>query len=240
MRISKREQEIFFLLLRKDILDTVNLAAIRGLTRFGLANLQEKQQLFISLTNDLNRPVVEPYECVALGFLSRLSESQQLELVQCNDPYITPVINWIRRTTPNPPISQEEKHRTAKGIIEYVRSRGSDTSNLRDAVHEACHALEAKIENWDRNSIHEAMQKIPTRIPSEITARAVEQIVCSDLGVSIATIETWCHIACTEATTLGFKFCSYTECVTKVKESVLDKESLAMANLIFSHCGVDS
>ena len=38
----------------------------------------------------------------------------------------------------------------AAKTVEWVRSKGSDADNLRDAAHEASHALQVKPRRWDR------------------------------------------------------------------------------------------
>ncbi len=40
----------------------------------------------------------------------------------------------------------------AAKIIEAVRARGNDPRDLRDAAHEAHHALEVKAKDWDRDA----------------------------------------------------------------------------------------
>ena len=95
----------------------------------------------------------------------------------------------------------------AEKIITYVRKMGSDATSLRDASHEAHHALNAGlVKRWDRTTIdHAIMRKVRSikgRIDEEIMARAVEQIVCADLGVECESIE-----AC--ATTAILEACHY-------------------------------
>lgn len=82
-----------------------------------------------------------------------------------------------KQTAPEPP--------EALKIVEWVRSKGSDADNLRDAAHEASHALEVKPRRWDRESIHaKVMRKGQIfAIRSELEARAVERIVCATHGV---------------------------------------------------------
>ena len=77
---------------------------------------------------------------------------------------------------------------TAAAVIAAARARGSNAADLRDAAHEACHALDAGLETgWDREAIHEALRRrhsvVVEFFQAEVLARAVEQVVCADLGV---------------------------------------------------------
>jgi hypothetical protein len=102
----------------------------------------------------------------------------------------------------------------AARIIDAVESRGNDPRDLRDAAHEACHALMFGVRpgQWDRETIHRAIKRrrnvvaesiygnrLGGMVDAEIVARAVEQVVCSDLGVDCGSIETWAHVAWMEA-----------------------------------------
>ena len=77
------------------------------------------------------------------------------------------------------------------GLLAAIRARGCDATDLRDAAHEAHHALTHGIKGkWTRKAVDRAVQKswpgrrgYPMRLAEEIDARAVEQIVCADLGV---------------------------------------------------------
>jgi hypothetical protein len=92
---------------------------------------------------------------------------------------------------PNPP----SNHARISAIVQYVQGRGSDASDLRDAAHEAYHAIYAHAKRWDRESIHKALCKRIRKnwgrgeyyrselIRQELRARAVEWIVCETLGV---------------------------------------------------------
>lgn len=99
---------------------------------------------------------------------------------------------------------------TPADIVAAVRARGSDTDNLRDAAHEAHHAIEAGVPEgqWDRESIHVAVMAMGRgkAAASEVMARAIEQIVCADLGVDCGEIEKWALKACFEAVKSGVAF----------------------------------
>lgn len=94
-------------------------------------------------------------------------------------------------------------------VIAAVRRRGSTAADLRDAAHEACHALESDLRGkWTRERIHAKLTRGAFSgmflVESEIKARAVEQIVCKRLGVEIEAPEEWARVALLEmATTFG-------------------------------------
>jgi hypothetical protein len=91
---------------------------------------------------------------------------------------------------------------TAASLIEAIRSRGSDARDLRDAAHEAHHAIVAGVRGpWDREVIHRALMRKGKSFAQddEVMARAVEQIVCADLGVDCGDVDTWAFLACMEA-----------------------------------------
>lgn len=75
--------------------------------------------------------------------------------------------------------------RTPQEIIAWVRSNGSDTDDLRDAAHEASHALEVRPRRWDRESIHAKImwKSLTFKVMTELEARAVERLVCAAHGV---------------------------------------------------------
>lgn len=76
----------------------------------------------------------------------------------------------------------------AAKLIEAIRARGSDARDLRDAAHEAHHALSAKVRGpWDRENIHKFVIRLrrSDEILDEMVARAVETIVCERFGVAI-------------------------------------------------------
>lgn len=73
----------------------------------------------------------------------------------------------------------------AEGVVAWARAQGSDTREVRDAAHEASHAVELRVNDWHRESIHAAVMELPPveRARTEVEARAVEQLVCEALGV---------------------------------------------------------
>lgn len=69
-------------------------------------------------------------------------------------------------------------------FVEAIRRRGSDAGDVRDAAHEACHAVDLKIieGTWDRVTIHEALElryrETVDQVICEAQARAVEMLIC--------------------------------------------------------------
>lgn len=92
---------------------------------------------------------------------------------------------------------------TPESVIAAVRSMGSDACDLRDAAHEAYHAIRGGLRSgrWDRETIHRAVIRLePADIAChELGARAVEQIVCARIGVDCGTVDSWAHVAWMEA-----------------------------------------
>jgi len=80
---------------------------------------------------------------------------------------------------------------TARRIVAAVQARGSDANDLRDAAHEAVHGLLGNLTSWERESLHRSLvERLGSShgrvglLSEEITARAVEAIVCDRLGVA--------------------------------------------------------
>jgi len=71
----------------------------------------------------------------------------------------------------------------ADRILRLVRKHGSDADDVRDAAHEASHALQLGIPkgSWDRETIHAAVMKLSPaeRGVTEVLARAVEAEICA-------------------------------------------------------------
>lgn len=96
---------------------------------------------------------------------------------------------------------------TKEEIIAAIRARGNNATDLRDAAHEAHHALQFDVKpgKWNRETIHRAIVKGGRRafgeaVFDEIRARAVEQIVCADYGVETgASLEAWAMTSFMEA-----------------------------------------
>lgn len=127
---------------------------------------------------------------------------------------------------------------TAEQLIAAVRSNGNDPRDLRDAAHEAHHALEAKVKRgkWDRETIHRAVMKmgLGRAVQSEIMARAVEQIVCADLGVDCGTVEKWAMIACMEALKSRVQVPGLDWMVARIKAAVVSPEGRKAADAVLA------
>lgn len=85
----------------------------------------------------------------------------------------------------------DDQATTARRIVAAVQAHGSDADDLRDAAHEAVHGLLGNLTSWGRNDIGRALvRRLGTPfeqsevLSEEITARAVEAIVCERLGVA--------------------------------------------------------
>ena len=89
-------------------------------------------------------------------------------------------------------------------IIEAVRQRGNDAEDLRDAAHEAAHVFQLEssfADQWERPIIHDAltrrvrkrsggvMNPMTILTAYEYQARAVEMLVCRELGLDYDLIE---------------------------------------------------
>ena len=78
-------------------------------------------------------------------------------------------------------------------LIAAVRARGGQPRDLRDAAHEACHALDVSLSPpWTRDRIHDAVIAHCGNEPDteqvrliglELRARAVEHVVCRSRGI---------------------------------------------------------
>lgn len=94
---------------------------------------------------------------------------------------------------------------TPEKIVRAIQARGSDAMDLRDAAHEAFHALEINFRGkWTRDRIHNALCRHARRglspgmfnstmISHELRARAAERAVCQRFGIDYET-EKWLHI----------------------------------------------
>jgi hypothetical protein len=81
----------------------------------------------------------------------------------------------------------------ADRLVEYMATRGNAPHDVRDAAHEAAHVYQAAIMRGSlaRETIHKRLEREARHIrPAsdamvrfELQARAVEQIVCKELGV---------------------------------------------------------
>lgn len=124
-------------------------------------------------------------------------------------------------------------------LIAVIRAHGNDATNLRDAAHEAHHAIEAGVPagKWDRETIHRYVMKMRQgdAARSEIRSRAVEQIVCRRFGVDCGTVEHWAFIACMEAMKYRIPFFQSVETVVDlVTRTMATPEAEAMADAVMA------
>lgn len=109
-------------------------------------------------------------------------------------------------------------------IIAAVRAFGSDAVDLRDAAHEAHHALDARVPRgrWDRQTIDRAVHRMGAKraATSELMARAVEQFVCADLGVPCDSVDDYATIAVLEAAGAGLDLGSAKDFATLVRHAM--------------------
>ena len=87
-----------------------------------------------------------------------------------------------------------------EALIAECQRLGSDATDIRDAAHEACHALDAEATDWGREAIHESLTRRVHRVDlvrAEIKARAVERLVCERMGVEYDS-DKWLAIAAFE------------------------------------------
>ncbi len=86
---------------------------------------------------------------------------------------------------------------TEHPFVTAVRARGNDARDIRDAAHEACHALDFKVKGkWTRVAIDRAKpRRLGEQLMHEILARAVEQLVCRHYEYNCGSVEKWAHTA---------------------------------------------
>lgn len=129
---------------------------------------------------------------------------------------------------------------TPAAVIAAVRARGNDALDLRDATHEACHALDAGLETgWTREAIHQALRRkhsaVAELFQAEVLARAVEQIACADLGVDPGTsVEGGAIIATFEAIKSGLPYTDPDTFVRIVKVTMGSARARAMVESVLS------
>lgn len=97
---------------------------------------------------------------------------------------------------------------TIASVLSAIRRRGSDASDFRDAVHEATHALQAKVPPpWDRERVNGYLTRFCKGLPerlmeAEARARATEMVACRAVGIEYDA-GGWMAIAVIEAGQAG-------------------------------------
>lgn len=91
-------------------------------------------------------------------------------------------------------------------ILAAIQSRGSDARDIRDAVHEATHAIQCRLHGpWERERIHTALERrakhlagksglVTEMVRYELQARAIEMLACERFGVAydVKNWALWC------------------------------------------------
>lgn len=120
---------------------------------------------------------------------------------------------------------------TAASVIAAIRVCGSDATDLRDAAHEAHHALSAGVVGkWDRERIHRAVVRLGRsgEVRDELMARAVEQLVCAHFRVKIDPVSRWAFVSAMEAIKFRRPFLSPSEAagaIERLMDSVYGREA---------------
>ncbi len=127
---------------------------------------------------------------------------------------------------------------TTREIIAAVNAQGSNATDLRDAAHEACHALQLGLfRDWSRLAIHKRLRGLRSakRMSIEIVARAVEQIVCQRMGEKTWSIEETAVITLLEAAKDGDapEF-SLAELVLAIQETMQKHTALELAERVIA------
>lgn len=125
----------------------------------------------------------------------------------------------------------------ALALLRALRAKGVDSTDVRHAVHEASHALDAKMRvSWSNDFVAVAMRRIgPGRAArSEVLARAVEQIVCQCVGIETRPLEHWIGTSVMEAIKFRDPFLSYEDALKAAREAMGSKEADARATEILA------
>lgn len=97
-------------------------------------------------------------------------------------------------------------------LIAYCRARNNRPSDIRDAAHEAFHALTVGARNWEREHVHRLLVKKFSRAElwvHEMQARAVEQLVCDTLREPYKGVDEWVNVSILEAIKGGLPYADY-------------------------------
>jgi len=130
---------------------------------------------------------------------------------------------------------------TPEAVIAAIRACGSDPRDLRDAVHEACHALDFDVPEgeWDRETIHSAVleaERVDIVI-AEMKARAVERVVCERLGQPLEDPDHWLMIAAMEMMKGVQISVSLDAWKAGIEGRLKSRETLAMADQVIGLAG---
>ena len=115
---------------------------------------------------------------------------------------------------------------TADDLLNMLREKGIQSDSLRDAVHEASHAVECGCpdDKWsDREAIHAAVcRRHPNpayQAREEVEARATEWEACERYGIDY-DVDAWAFMAAMEAVKCGVSmpYDAWVEGIQRAKE----------------------
>jgi hypothetical protein len=142
-------------------------------------------------------------------------------------------------------VTPKELPLDAAVLLAAIRAKGSDATTLRDAAHEACHALQWGVKKrWTRGNIHARKPKRnrlfgDCGIRDEITAR-VEQLVCAHFGVDCGTVEKWAMVCWMETLkNEGIRLPPGNWLVEHIKEAMAGSSARRLADQILAICPRD-
>lgn len=123
-------------------------------------------------------------------------------------------------------------------LLRAIRACGVDSTDLRHAVHEAHHALDAKLPagKWDTWALDRAIKRMgPGRAAaSEIAARAAEQVVCERLGLKTKPLDEWVGTSVMEAIKFRDPFLSYDQALEAAKRRLSSPDAQKDADRIMA------
>ena len=104
-------------------------------------------------------------------------------------------------------MASPSQYPAAEKVIAAIKAHGLDgvrpgADGLRDAAHEAFHALAVGAGSWNRERVHRALcrQFVGANLwIHEMEARGVEQVVCMKLGVDCGSLGQWVATSAMEA-----------------------------------------
>jgi hypothetical protein len=130
----------------------------------------------------------------------------------------------------------------ADDLVLALRRLGVDSpdlrhTDLRHCVHEASHALDARMRGpWSNKAVSVAMKRLgPGRAArSELLARAVEQLVCERLGVKTQSLEHWIGVSVLEAIQFRDPFLEYAQALEAANRMMKTTEASDRATEIIA------
>lgn len=138
------------------------------------------------------------------------------------------------------------KETPASRLIAAIHARGSDAVDLRDAAHEACHAIRWNVPGkWTRKKItaanpYKSRRMFSFGLADEITARAVEQIVCKRLGYTCATVEQCVLIMCMETLTYDRIELKFEEMKKAIEDRMESPQAAQLADQVIALVASDA